>query len=169
MGSKWVIPFEALFQGDIFRNCLENALKTATSKIPQCHVMRAPEKASLTNAMINIPFLFGKVMYAPFRLMPFSCEPFSCWSNTGLQHGPFLFQPIETEFVPDREGSLPIRPLKFSWNTLLTRFMKLRFVSACQPPKKTFTWNDKLTYVSRLYREESRAHVSFLRKQGNHR
>jgi len=41
--------------------------------------------------------------------MPFSCEP--CWflNNTVLLHGPFLFQPDETEFFPHREGGCELK------------------------------------------------------------
>ena len=58
--------------------------------------------------------------------MPFSCEPFGFVSNTGLLHGPFLFQPVETELFPHREGPpLPMRPPKKPRNTALTWFPKL--------------------------------------------
>ena len=33
-----------------------------------------------------------------------SCGPPVILINTGLLHGPFLFQPVETEFFPHREG-----------------------------------------------------------------
>ena len=59
--------------------------------------------------------------------MPFSCEPFGFVLNTGLLHGPFLFQPVETELFPHREGRAPpyAAPLKKPRNTALTWFPKL--------------------------------------------
>ena len=59
--------------------------------------------------------------------MPFSCEPFGFVLNTGLLHGPFLFQPVETELFPHREGRAPslCGPLKKPRNTALTWFPKL--------------------------------------------
>ena len=58
--------------------------------------------------------------------MPFSCETFDWCSDTGLQHRPFLFQPVETELFSAQGGSLlPVRFLKFSGNTTLIWSIKL--------------------------------------------
>ena len=68
--------------------------------------------------------------------MPFSCEPFGFVDNTGLLHGPFLFQPVETELFPHREGRTPpyAAPLKNPGNTTLTWFLKLLNRISALPP-----------------------------------